>query len=152
VTADTATAADLAALSATSTEASLLRRCRAALAEHRRRARRDHQGALSYGLADLEALARAAPRCAYCGALLDAATFTFDHARPLARVADYSLANLVVCCRLCNEQKGLLTGAEFRQLLALLRTWHPRAGADLLARLRAGGRRYGRGRRTPPCG
>jgi hypothetical protein len=46
---------------------------------------------------------------------------------------------------------GLLTGEEFSQLLALVRTWHPRAGSDVLGRLRAGGAgRYSRGRRRAP--
>jgi hypothetical protein len=37
----------------------------------------------------------------------------------------------------------LLTAEEYRQLRALIATWPPRAGSDLLARLRAGGgRRY----------
>ena len=67
--------------------------------------------------------------------------FAFDHQTPTCRAADYSLGNLAVCCRPCNEAKGLLTAAEFRQLLALVDGWHPRARQDLLARLKAGGKR-----------
>jgi hypothetical protein len=66
----------------------------------------------------------------------------FDHRTPTSRVVDYRLGNVACCCTVCNEAKGLLTADEFSQLLALLRTWHPRAGSDVLARLRAGGRRY----------
>jgi 5-methylcytosine-specific restriction endonuclease McrA len=133
--------------SATTTEqAALRRRCRAALYEHRRRARADRQ-VVRYGLRDLEDLARDNPTCAYCGCLLSAATLSFDHATPTSRAADYTLGNLAVCCGRCNEAKGLLTAEEFRQLLVLLRTWHPRAGADVLGRLRAGGRRYAVSRR-----
>jgi hypothetical protein len=120
----------------------LRRRCRAALYEHRRRAAADRQGPLGYGLLDLEALARGATTCAYCGAVLSVATLTFDHATPTCRAADYTLGNLAVCCGSCNTAKGLLTAEEFLGLLALLRTWHPRASGDVLGRLRSGGWRY----------
>jgi hypothetical protein len=121
-------------------QAALRRRCRAALYEHRRRARADRQ-AVRYGLRDLEALARASRTCCYWGALLTATTLTFDHATPTGRATDYSLGNLAICCGPCNEAKGLLNAEEFRALLALLRTWHPR--------------RPGPPRRSPPwraCG
>jgi hypothetical protein len=39
-----------------------------------------------------------------------------------------------------------MSHAEFQDLLTLIRSWHPRAAQDLLARLKAGGdRRYARG-------
>jgi hypothetical protein len=47
-----------------------------------------------------------------------------------------------VACARCNQIKGRLTEEEIRQVLALVRTWHPAAAEDLLVRLRAGGRRY----------
>jgi hypothetical protein len=122
-------------------DAALERRCKTALANHRRRARRDRQ-VLDYDLAELLNLARNSPTCSYCGCLLTAGTFTFDHAVPTCRWADYSLGNLAVCCLLCQERKGLLTADEYRQLLALVHSWHPRAGADLLGWLRHGARRY----------
>jgi 5-methylcytosine-specific restriction endonuclease McrA len=129
----------------TPADAAIRRRCRHALASHRRRAARDFQR-LDYTLADLERLAAASPCCCYCGTPLPAGGFAFDHKTPTARAADHVLGNLAVCCIPCNTAKGLLTAEEFLQLLALLRTWHPRAGSDLLARLRAGGRRYAQGR------
>jgi len=128
-------------------DAALRQRCRRALYEHSRRAAADHQGALEYGLPHLLELARTSPCCAYCGAVLDAGLLSFDHQLPTCRVADYRLSNLVVCCTACNTAKGLLSAEEFRHLLALLRTWHPRAGNDVLGRLRAGGVRYARSRR-----
>jgi 5-methylcytosine-specific restriction endonuclease McrA len=132
-------------------DAALRRRCLAALREHRRRARADRR-ALDYGLADLEALARASPCCAYCGTLLLPGAFVFDHAMPTARICNYGLANLRVCCAGCNTAKGIMSEAEYHQLLDLLRGFHPRAGGDVLRRLRAGGARYATGRGRRDCG
>jgi 5-methylcytosine-specific restriction endonuclease McrA len=132
-------------------EAALRRRCRAALREQRRRSRTDHQPALGYTLADLERLARSQSCCSYCGVPLDAGTFAFDHRVPTSRGGRHAVWNLAVCCQVCNERKGCLTEGEYRQLLALLRTWHPKAGSDVLARLRSGGRRYGVSRRGGSC-
>jgi hypothetical protein len=123
----------------------LRRRCRRAPAEHARHARADRRP-LGYGLADLEALARGSRNCCYCEAWLTASTLAFDHQTPTCRAADYRLGNLAVCCGPCNLANGLLTADEFRQLLTLLRTWRPPARAGVLARLRAGGRRYARRR------
>jgi 5-methylcytosine-specific restriction endonuclease McrA len=134
-------------MSALAPDPALRRRCRAALYEHRRRAAADLQAPLRYGLRDLEDLARAATTCGYCGGVLSVATLAFDHPTPTCRAADYTLANLAVCCVPCNLAKGVLTAEEFLALLALLRRWHPRASGDVLARLRAGGQRYARGRR-----
>jgi 5-methylcytosine-specific restriction endonuclease McrA len=103
---------------------------------------------LDYGLAELVNLARNAPACCYCGAPLTAGTLTFDHTTPTCRKADYSLANLVVCCVPCNEVKGLLSDGEYRRLRPLLRSFHPRSCTDVLARLRSGGRRYRPAART----
>src|SRR5262249_40215415 len=115
----------------------------------RTRARADGQ-VLDYGLADLARIALAARSCPYCGrALLTPEAAAFDHDMPTAldtSPAAYSLRNVVVCCRPCNESKGILTGAQFRALLQLLEGFGPRVLVDVLARLRAGGRRYARGR------
>jgi 5-methylcytosine-specific restriction endonuclease McrA len=129
----------------------LRRRCRQALADHRRRAARDFQ-ALDYALADLEDLVRRSPCCCYCGCPLSPATFALDHATPTARGGRHALGNLLVCCEVDNQRKGILTADEYRALWRLLSTWHPRAGADVLRRLRAGGRRYATGRGRGGCG
>jgi 5-methylcytosine-specific restriction endonuclease McrA len=118
----------------------LATRCRRALAEHRRRARADGV-TLPYGMAELLQLAGVSVQCAYCR-LPVAWDFQVDHRTPTARGGKHALDNLAVCCRTCNERKGRLTEAEFRQLLALAGAWHPAAAADLLGRLRHGGRRY----------
>jgi 5-methylcytosine-specific restriction endonuclease McrA len=126
-----------------STDAALLARCRAALAKHRRRARADRQR-LDYTAEDLLALARRSPTCPYCRCVIHPGVLAFDHRTPPTRSGRHALDNLLACCGTCNEAKGLMTEAEYKELLALLRTWHPRAGADVLGRLRSGGRRYRR--------
>jgi 5-methylcytosine-specific restriction endonuclease McrA len=115
--------------------------CSTALAHHRARARADHQ-ALDYGLAQLEALARRTQACPYCGAVLSPGAISFDHRTPLARRADYRLANVAVVCPPCQLAKGALSADEYMALLALLRQSHPAVYGDVLGRLRAGGRRY----------
>jgi hypothetical protein len=119
------------------------------LADQRRRAHADHQQDAVPPLDALVQLVKDSPTCAYCGCVLTPETFSLDHKMPTCRRADYSLGALAVCCLPCQQRKGLLSSDEFRQVLALIATWPPRAGSDLLARLRAGGgARYGR-RATP---
>ena len=85
------------------------------------------------------------PLCEYCRAPLSFVA-SLDHRTPCAQGGRHQLANLAVVCLACQERKGLLLEEEYRQLLALVATWRPRSGSDLLARLRAGAVRYGRGR------
>jgi 5-methylcytosine-specific restriction endonuclease McrA len=118
----------------------LLARCRKALAEHRRRARADGV-TLPYGLAELLRLARGTVQCYLCR-LPVALDFQIDHRTPTARGGKHSPDNLGVAHRECNSAKGLLTSEEYLQLLGLLKTFHPTAAADVLRRLRAGGRLY----------
>jgi 5-methylcytosine-specific restriction endonuclease McrA len=123
----------------------LRRRCQDALAAHRKRARAEGQE-IDYGLADLEELARDTPICPYCHNLIPPAGLTFDHRTPTCRGGRHALDNLVACCTSCNVGKGLLSDEEYQMLLQLLGTFHPRAAADVLGRLRAGGARYAHGR------
>lgn len=134
-----------------SADAVLRRRCRKMLSDHRRRAARDFQ-TIGYTVADLIRLVTDHPACAYCGCLLTPGTFSLDHAVPTSRRPDYSLGNLQVVCILDQERKGLLTAEEYKELLALVSTWPPRAGCDLLDRLRSGGARYGKSRQRRPAG
>jgi len=128
----------------THTQAALLRRlARGALARHRHRAAAVGQ-VLSYGQAELEALAAAAKTCCYCKAALGF-DLQFDHRTPTSRPGgDFALSNLVVCCRRCNLLKGQLDAGEFRLLRELLAKLHPAAAEDLQRRLLAGGQRYSR--------
>jgi 5-methylcytosine-specific restriction endonuclease McrA len=119
----------------------LRRACSQALSHHRARAKKDMQ-ALDYGLLDLERLARRTQACPYCGAVLSPGAISFDHRTPLARRADYRLANVAVCCCSCNCSKGLMAADEYLALLSLLKTFHPAVFGDVMARLRSGGRRY----------
>jgi 5-methylcytosine-specific restriction endonuclease McrA len=119
----------------------LRRVCSAALSHHRARAKKDLQ-TLDYGLLDLERLARRTQACPYCGAVLSPGAISFDHRTPLARRADYRLANVAVVCPPCNCSKGCMAADEYLALLALLKTFHPQVYGDVMARLRSGGRRY----------
>lgn len=121
-------------------EAILSRRVKASLDSHRHRARADHQE-LDYDWKSLRGMVRSAERCPYCSVILTASTFTLDHLIPTSRVANYSLSNLTVCCKICNEAKGILTHEEFEDLLSTMAFWNPRAKIDILARLRAGAAR-----------
>lgn len=123
------------------TAAVLLRRCRQALQDHRRKAKVD-MIRLDYGLADLVVLVKDSPTCFYCRCPLDF-TFQFDHKTPIARTPQaHTLRNLAVVCAPCNAAKGQLDAEEYRRLLSLLDGFHPAARADVLRRLKAGGKRY----------
>ena len=91
-------------------------------------------------------------RCHYCGGMLVAETVLLDHATPIARrvnVEAFGFGNLVVSCRADNEAKGALDAVEYRGLLDMLLTFHPAVLPDVRARLRAGNRRFVKGRRGP---
>lgn len=50
--------------------------------------------------------------CHYCGGTFSRDELTLDHIVPVARGGRSTRGNLVVCCRKCNQEKGLLTPAE----------------------------------------
>lgn len=120
-----------------------LRRTASSYAGHQRRARLEGQ-ALDYTLPDLRDLVQAATACPYCRVALRPDNFSVDHAHPTARGGSYRYANLAVCCARCNQTKGALSASEFAQLLALAGSWPFPARTHLLARLRAGGRAFGK--------
>lgn len=110
---------------------------------HRRRARLDHQE-LGFTLGQLRAKIEYLETCAYCGVMLRPETFAGDHDLPTSRLSGppaWSLANLVICCVRCNEQKGNMSGREFRELLETIKDFHLSARTSLLARLRAGAKK-----------
>lgn len=109
---------------------------------HKLRARQDGQ-VLGYTLEQLRAHIAHTSLCPYCRCLLTSGTYFLDHAHPTSRGGPHTLANLAVCCRACNEQKGNLTAEEFQALLTLVRQWAPIAQSQLLTRLRAGSQRLG---------
>jgi 5-methylcytosine-specific restriction endonuclease McrA len=52
--------------------------------------------------------------CRYCGKYLHLKDMTIDHLIPPLRGGDNSLKNLVLSCKLCNQDKGVLTEWEYR--------------------------------------
>ena len=50
--------------------------------------------------------------CHYCGKTFPESELTLDHIVPVARGGRSTRGNLVVCCRKCNQTKGMLTPAE----------------------------------------
>ena len=56
--------------------------------------------------------------CHYCRRKFPVSELTLDHLVPVTRGGRSTRGNLVVCCRKCNQEKGMLTPAE--QLLAEL--------------------------------
>jgi 5-methylcytosine-specific restriction endonuclease McrA len=53
------------------------------------------------------------PYCIYCGIPLTYDTATLDHIIPKSRRGTDQLANLVLCCNQCNEEKGCLSLQNF---------------------------------------
>ena len=121
----------------TPAQTALRRRCSALLSSHRRRAKKDG-AVLDYDLEDLVFLATRHQQCFYCRAPLGL-DFSIDHMIPTARGGRHAAANLCLCCRSCNTRKGQLTATEYRELLALLASWHPAAQEDVRRRLSGGG-------------
>jgi len=119
-------------------------RCKRVYAHHRQRAQQQGE-ALGYSPTELFNLILLAvdSGCPYCGRLVLPESFSVDHRTPPGRGGRHTLANLLVCCPACNEAKGLLKEAEFRELLALLEAWPPLVRLDVLARLRSGGKARG---------
>ena len=56
--------------------------------------------------------------CHYCHGKFPKEELTLDHLVPVTRGGRSTRGNLVVCCRKCNQEKGMLTPAE--QLLSEL--------------------------------
>ena len=56
--------------------------------------------------------------CHYCHGHFPKEELTLDHLVPVSRGGRSTRGNLVVCCRKCNREKGMLTPAE--QLLSEL--------------------------------
>jgi 5-methylcytosine-specific restriction endonuclease McrA len=125
----------------------LRRRCAGIYAAQRRRAQADG-AALNYDADDLAFLAERAKWCCYCKNPFALDQLRFDHRQSIANGGRHAVDNLVVCCVVCNEVKGLLDEDEFRQLLNLIGQFRPRSLLDVLGRLRAGGRRYARRRKA----
>lgn len=118
----------------------LRQKCRRALGRHRRAAKL--AGAvLDYTSQDLIELAQREVQCFYCRMPVDF-SFEFEHfySQSSGPLSVHRLENLRICCPVCNQRKGRLSGEEYAALLELLDTFRPVAREDILARLRAGGK------------
>src|SRR5205807_1881343 len=80
-------------------------------------------------------------RCPYCWGPLNPTTFCPTAKVPISRNGRFDLPNLDICCPGCQKAKGVLDASEFKEVLALLRTWPRLVSRDFLARLRAGAAR-----------
>lgn len=56
-------------------------------------------------------------KCAYCPRVVTALDLRVDHGEPISRGGSLDLTNLVVCCDVCNREKGELTVTEYRELI-----------------------------------
>jgi 5-methylcytosine-specific restriction endonuclease McrA len=97
---------------------------------------------LDYDLEDLRTIVEKAlmKECPYCLQMLNVQNFSCDHEVPVSRGGSYSWANVVVCCKNCNEAKGPLLGDEFVAIMGLLLTFPMQSKLNVIRRLRAGGR------------
>jgi 5-methylcytosine-specific restriction endonuclease McrA len=119
-------------------EQAVKERCANIYYRQRQRAAKFRQQ-LPYGLKELRDYVRdrlGKTDCPYCGFALTALNFSLDHQIPVSRGGAWEMSNLVVCCRVCNEAKGALTGKEYSELLACLAGWHPAGRSNVLGRLR----------------
>lgn len=74
-------------------------------------------------------------RCSYCTGFFTLVDVAADHEIPLSRGGSPELRNIGYPCQRCNNQKGSLTPAEFRSLLAFLETTIPLGRSNVLSRL-----------------
>lgn len=51
--------------------------------------------------------------CYYCGAKLNGYNATYDHIIPLSKGGADTFANLVWCCKKCNQRKGSMMPHEW---------------------------------------
>lgn len=125
-------------------DALILRKCRSALAYHRKLAKKAGV-VLDYDLGDLVELAKGCQQCVYCKTPLSFG-FEFDHAVPISWGVKsvYRFDNIKVCCAECNRLKGQIWFDDFMVLLGFLRSFHSLSATDIRRRLVAGGTRHAR--------
>lgn len=113
----------------------------------RKRARKsESEQHLDYDLEGLriEVEANLPQGCFYCLQPITEETFSCDHGHPVSRGGSFALANIYVCCRPCNEAKGNMTVEEFQTVYEALRRMPDQVRKDVIKRLRAGGKVFGR--------
>jgi hypothetical protein len=83
--------------------------------------------------------------CGYCSKPLTVNSFVCDHMLPVSRDGQFTLDNLKVCCKNCNNQKGILTDTEFNYFNDFITTTFPPVViADIRMRLSTGGKWSGK--------
>jgi 5-methylcytosine-specific restriction endonuclease McrA len=88
-------------------------------------------------------MVKAQQQCPYCYTVITPRNFSMDHRVPLSRGGLHDIANVTICCKACNTAKGQLTDQEYAKLLHFLCTNYIQAAQrDILARLKAGARRF----------
>lgn len=79
-----------------------------------------------------------AAQCFYCRVPIDILSLTLDHAMPRKKDGRFSLDNMRICCKDCNESKGDLTSGGFESVLRFARQeLSPYDGEVLLKRMAA---------------
>ena len=118
-------------------ESLFLKRTSQLFRNHKARAARDHLR-LGYTLEEIRSKARAAVTCPYCQRCLTTESFSLDHRKPVARGGAWTMQNLEVCCRRCNEAKHVLDNEEMAALMVVVLRMSPQAQSSIFTRLRAG--------------
>lgn len=70
---------------------------------------------------DAQRVGASAWQCQYCQSILVLSGAEIDHRRPISRGGSFSIQNLCIACKLCNQTKGELTDIEFVQITTFLR-------------------------------
>jgi 5-methylcytosine-specific restriction endonuclease McrA len=122
-------------------EKTLKKRTGQAYSNHRSRAKKFAE-TLDYTLAELRTMVAGSVYrpCPYCHVGLYPETFSLDHRMPTSRGGKHQLPNLVVCCQPCNELKGNMDEEEYTLFLDVIRKLAPVAQANLIRRIRSGGK------------
>jgi 5-methylcytosine-specific restriction endonuclease McrA len=82
-----------------------------------------------------------AGKCYYCEHKITLSNFAADHKLPVSKGGAFTLANLAICDKPCNFQKGKLTEDEFVSLNVFLATQvSAESATDIRARLTTGGK------------
>lgn len=82
-----------------------------------------------------------AGKCYYCEGKITLSNLAADHKHPVSKGGQFTLANLAICDKKCNFQKGILTENEFVSLNAFLATQvSAESATDIRARLTTGGK------------
>ncbi|MCU1285907.1 MAG: hypothetical protein JWO13_2257 [Acidobacteriales bacterium] len=79
--------------------------------------------------------------CPYCGAAFGLTNYAIVRDEPQrGQSRAYGISNVVVCCELCADAKGDLSGDEWLEVRAALKSADPNAGQNAVVRLAAGTR------------